>query len=116
MGGEWLAFFAPDNLPRQVQAGQSDLDELQVDQTLVLLVSYSLTTVSTQDVPDARASGSGMSGQAVAGRLIQAPQRGTAASNSSRPSSVLLRPRLVPAARRVKAAGDVMPEALPRRR
>ncbi|MEV0584573.1 tetratricopeptide repeat protein [Nonomuraea sp. NPDC050310] len=51
-----LAFFAPDNLPCQVLAGSSDIDELQVDEALALLASYSLITVTTQDLPDTRES------------------------------------------------------------
>ncbi|MEV3985315.1 tetratricopeptide repeat protein [Nonomuraea sp. NPDC049758] len=42
-----LACFAPDNLPCTVLTGFHDADELQVDEALALLASYSLITLTT---------------------------------------------------------------------
>ncbi|MFI7419433.1 FxSxx-COOH system tetratricopeptide repeat protein [Nonomuraea sp. NPDC049684] len=44
-----LAFFAPDNLPCRVLAALPGADELQTDEALALLASYSLITLTTSE-------------------------------------------------------------------
>ncbi|MFG1620161.1 FxSxx-COOH system tetratricopeptide repeat protein, partial [Nonomuraea wenchangensis] len=45
-----LAFFAPDNLPCRVLAALPGADELQTDEALALLASYSLITLTTSEL------------------------------------------------------------------
>ena len=63
-----LACFAPDNLPCTVLTGFHDADELQVDEALALLASYSLITLTTSPAQGARVRGRVRPGPRRSGR------------------------------------------------